>query len=108
MNPLLFKNLVILLSRIFSNIFAKTGRRDIGRSLLSDLGVETLGVGITYAILKISGKVSCRMHLLNSFVNVGNRTHFDNFTNLGGISSIPLNDAIFILSMSEFTSSLIS
>ena len=103
MNPLLFINLVILLTRIFSNIFAKTGRREIGSSLLSDLGV-----GITYAILKISGKVSCRMHLLNSFVNAGNRTHFDNFTNLGGISSISLNDAIFILSMSEFTSSLIS
>ena len=31
MIPFLFKSLIILLSRIFSNIFAKTSRRIIGR-----------------------------------------------------------------------------
>ena len=43
----LSKNLIVLVSRIFSNIFAKAGRREIGRRLSKDFGLDALGIGIT-------------------------------------------------------------
>ena len=43
----LFKNLLIIVSRIFLNIFAEAGRREIGRRRSKDFDLDTLEVGIT-------------------------------------------------------------
>ena len=42
----LFKNLVILRSKIFSKIFAKTGSREIGRRSSKDFELDIFEIGI--------------------------------------------------------------
>ena len=101
----LFKNLVILRSKIFSKVFAKTGSTEIGRRSSRDFGLDTFGIGITYASLKGSGKTSCLIHLLNSLVNRGTKMHFESFKNFEGISSDPGAASDLTLSMQKMTSS---
>ena len=59
-------NLVILLSRIFSNNLENTYSREIGRSSSSEVGGVFFGIGMTLATWKSFGKVSNSMHLLNN------------------------------------------
>ena len=75
----LFTNFVIFVSMIFSSTFEKTQRSEIGRKSPSDLGVETLAIGTTYAILNDSRKVSSFMHLLNNFASIGDKIQLDIF-----------------------------
>ena len=100
----LFTNSVIFVSIIFSNTLEKTERREIGRKSLSDLGVETLAAGTTYAISNESGKVSSFMHLYNNFASTGDKIQLDIFTNLEGISSMPCAELILMLSIQALTS----
>ena len=101
----LFKNLVIMRSKTFSKIFAKTKSREIERRSSRDFGLDIFEIGITQASLKETGKIFCLKHLLNSLVNRGAKMHFESFANLGGISSDPGAESDLTLSMQEMTSS---
>ena len=82
-------NLVILLSRIFSNNLENTDSREIGRNSSSEVGDIFFGIGMTLATLKSFGKVSNSMHLLNNLARSGAKTHLESFTDLGEIWSRP-------------------
>ena len=100
----LFKNLNILRSKIFSNIFVATGSREIERRSSKDFEWDIFGIGVTQVSLKRSGKISRLIHLLNSLVR-GAKMHFESFTNFGGISSDPGAASDLTLSMQKMTSS---
>ena len=51
-------NLIILLSRIFSNNFENTYSREIGRNSSSEFEDVFFGIGMTLAIFKSFAKVS--------------------------------------------------
>ena len=68
-------NLVILLSRIFSNNLENTDCREIGRNSSSEVKDVFFGIGMTLATLKSFGKVSNSMHLLNNLARSGAKTH---------------------------------
>ena len=75
-------NLVILLSRIFSNNLENTDSREIGPNSLNEVGDVFFGTGMTLAILKSFEKVCNLMHLLNDLARIGAGTHLESF-NLG-------------------------
>ena len=74
--------LVILLSRIFSNNLENADSREIGRNSSSEVGDVFFGTGMTLATLKSFGKVSNSTHLLNNRARSGAKTHLESFTNL--------------------------
>jgi len=87
----LFINFIILVSINFENIDGK------------EIGKER----ITYAFLKVSGKVSSCIHSLNNFISMSVKTLLTSFTNLEGISSGSCAEYVLILLMQVLTSSLL-
>ena len=98
-------NLVILLSIFFSTNLENSHSREIDRNSSRKVGDVFFGMGMTLAILKLFGKVSNSLHLLNNLARSGAKTHLESFTNLGEIWLKPGVVYDFSLFIQSLTSS---
>ena len=95
----LFKNLLILVSRIVSNaVFSQKLEEEKS-------GVDHQKILWAWHFWnRDNASNSCFIHLLNSLGNRGDSMYFESYTNFGGISSGPWAEPDLKLSIQEFTS----
>ena len=99
--------LIILSAIIFSKIFEKIGSNEIGRKSFIDLDDNVLGIGMTMANLKFSGKMFWSMQLLNNCAKNGATISLASLINFDEIPSRPGVVWIFIALIWRVTSSLV-
>ena len=79
----------------------------MGRKSFIDLGVAVLGIGVTTAVLKFSGKTLCAMHLLKKVARKEAKQTFDILIIFGLIPFSPRAERFLRLSIQLLISSTV-